>query len=704
MGSGDRRGVGRAVAPTVSRAWVARLVGVGLGAAAATAARADDDGEPATEELTVYGARSYGAPEQATARADAAPREVPQGLTVVPRDLVDDLQARRTEDVLLHVPGVQLGSGYGGTWDDYHVRGFRVWAGTVSRNGFLAGYSGANATDAVVIERVEVLRGPASALWGPGLPGGAVNVVTRRPREGRHAEVGLFTGSFGTHRVELDVNHELGDGLRGRVLGAGETTDGYRDFNVHRRGLLDAMLEADLGPSTRLLLEFEGYQQGYRADPYGVPLGPELPVERSFAEPHLPLARTRGALVRMQLDHGLGERWALHAALQSKRGDYEELALFPIAVDPDAGMARIAVNWGSDSQDLASQVWITGSEDTGAVSHALLFGADAGIERVRWNVGTSDPGVDPYFIDLREPSYGAPLPAAPLPDGEANRWDYRVAGVYAQDRLELTRHVAVSVGGRLDTYAQRSVIPGAVDETAGRVLPSGRAGLVVTPVEPLTVYASASNGHWPALGVAADGGVLQDEHAVSAEAGARVVAPDDALLVDLAAFHTVNGNISVPDPERPEFQVQRGEATSRGLEGLVAARPAAWLRAWVTYALTDARISDDPDAALIGEPLPLTAAHAGSAWGQLELPLSDGSAVTVGGGGVYTGERALLDGATIDGYVRADGAIGYTTRSVRCQLRAENLADARYVRTGTDALGVLPGAPRSLMLSVHVRR
>ncbi|HEY3665772.1 MAG TPA: TonB-dependent receptor, partial [Polyangiaceae bacterium] len=125
---------------------------------------------------------SYAAPTQMTGtREEREISDLPVTVGVANRTLMNDRLARRTEDVLPLVPGVQLFAGSGGFWDDYTVRGFRVWAGTTFRNGFISGYSGANATDAVNIERVEVVRGPASALYGPGLPGGSITFVTKRP-------------------------------------------------------------------------------------------------------------------------------------------------------------------------------------------------------------------------------------------------------------------------------------------------------------------------------------------------------------------------------------------------------------------------------------------------------------------------------------------------------------------------------------------
>ncbi len=659
----------------------------------------------AAEEVVVRGERSYAPAEQVS--ASRTERDVvgqPQGITILRRELMDDLQARRIEDVLPLAPGVQLGTGNGGTWDDFYVRGFRVWAGTLFRNGFRGAYSGPSATDAANVERVEVLRGPASALWGAGLPGGSINVITKRPQRTRSEVITLRAGSFGTFRADVDTTGPVNDRLRYRVVAAGETTDGPRDFNDFRRLLLNPSVQVDLADATTVTAELQGYFAAYRADPFGVPIvggNPHaLPVERTFIEPHLPLATFDGTLGRVELVHRLSRRWRLVVTTQSQTGGNAERDLLPIALSEDQRtLSRIQLHLASRSLDTAVQVAARGSVRTGPLEHEIVTGVDAGHEIVFWRAASSDPAT-PSDIDVHRPAYGAPLPPAEL-SGPRNRWRYRTAGVYASDLVAVGRRLAFLVSARVDAYQQQSALVGAVSE-AGSTEPSARAGVVLRPLEPVIVYGNVSRGFWPVIGVAADGGVLAPEQSLGAEAGVRVVTARDRLVADAGGFFIRNANISVADPNAPAFQVQRGAARSAGAELVVTAKPAEWARAFASYAYVDAAIAEDPNPALVGTPLPYAARHTASLWGQLDFSSPKKSGPTLGAGGIVTSSRTLPDTTEIPGWTRLDGAVGWRTPTLRATLRIENLLDTRYVRAGTNALAVLAGPPRTAMLTAEL--
>jgi iron complex outermembrane receptor protein len=657
-------------------------------------------------EVTVRGEpRSYAPAEQVSAsRAERDVAGQPQGITVLRRDLIDDLQARRIEDVLPLAPGVQLGTGNGGTWDDFYVRGFRVWSGTLFRNGFRAGYSGPSATDTANIERIEVLRGPASALWGAGLPGGSIDIVTKRPQRVRSDLVGLRAGSFGTLRAEFDATGPVNDRLRYRVVSAAETTDGPRDFNHFRRLLVNPSLEMDLSKTTSVFLEFQGYFAAYRADPFGVPIvggdPHRLPVTRTFIEPDLPIATSNGGLGRAELVHRFSPKWSLVVTAQSQIGGGAERDLLPVALSPDQRtLSRIQLNLASKNADTALQVAIRGRTRTGSVEHEIVTGVDLGHELVLWRSASSDPAA-PSDIDVQRPSYGTPLPPADLA-GPKNRWTYRSAGIYASDLVAITRRLAFLVSGRVDTYQQQSDLVGLSDK-AGSTEPSARAGLVVRPLDPVVLYGNVSRGFWPVIGVAADGGVLEPERSLGGEAGVRFGTPRDRFVADAGAFFIRNTDISVADPNSPQFQVQRGVARSVGTELLVTAKPAEWARLLASYAYVDAAITEDPNPALVGTALPYTARHSCSLWWQLDFSTPTKGGPTIGAGTMMLGSRTLPDATEVPGFARFDGSIGWRTPMLRTTLRVENMFDTRYVRAGTNALAILPGPPRSAMLSAEL--
>jgi len=667
--------------------------------------------EPPEEpvDVYVYGApapeSTYKARQQVTGtRSTRDPAEVPQALSVVPRTLLEDTVARRTDEALPLVPSVQLGAGFGSVWDDYTVRGFRVWAGTMYRNGYLMGYSGLGASDTVNVERIEVLRGSTASLYGPGLPGGTVNLVTKQPLFSKHhAEVGLGFGSFDTKRASFDLTGPLAaERVAYRFTGSYDDTDGFRDFNDSERIVLNPAVALRLG-RTRVLWEVQFFRMRYRPDPIGVPTVDgdpfRLPVERSYIEPHAPRTDFRGGLAHVEARHELSPDVELRLGVQRQAGFLNEPAIVALGIDPDGRtLQRLATHFTSHSEDITVQLGIGAGVRTGSLWHDLTLGADFRYEVVDWLIEIADP-TQPFAIDLFAPVYGQPLPAVQGAAPPSNQWDYALAGVYVSDRVEVLPELAFTLGGRADWYNQTSVAPG-VDEEKGELAPSGRAGVLFEPLPVLTAYASVSRGFWPVVGVSATGSLLEPETNVGFELGARFALPRDPLTVDVGVFRIDNRNISVPDPERPDFQIQRGEARSQGVEVETTARLADTLRGIASYAFNDAEVTADPNPALVGRRLPFVAEHSGALWLQWQAPVRG---LGLGAGALLVGERSLNDGAEIPGYARVDAVGAYQLGAAKLALRLENLFDTRYVRSGNDASSIFYGAPRSALLMLALR-
>lgn len=666
-----------------------------------------DAAEP-VPEISIYGSpardSTYASHDQVTGTRETRDvGDVPQAISVVSRTLLEDTSARRTDDVMLLVPSVQQGAGFGSVWDDYAVRGFRVWAGTMHRNGFLAGYSGIGAADTVNVERIEVLRGPSAALYGPGLPGGTINVVTKEPSFRQRAKLAVALGSFDTQRYSLDVTGPLAEPAAYRVTGSFDTTDSARDFNTSQRLLVNPSVALKLG-KTRLLLETQFFSMRYRPDALGVPAinGDffRVPAQRSYIEPETKLSDFRGGLVRGELRHELGRDITLRVGVQRQAGFLDEPATYSMGVDPARqSLGRIATHFWSHSEDIALQVGLEAGFKTGNLEHDLMVGTDARFETVDWRIATSDPAAD-FAIDLLRPDYSKSIPPildAAVPD---NSWSYRLLGVYVSDRIRLLPELALSLGVRGDGYQQNSEVPAAaVDDEAGELAPSARAGLLYAPARLLSFYGSINRGFWPVIGVTADGRLLKPEHNWGLEAGGRFALPNDAVTLDLSLFRTENQNISVPDPARPDFQLQRGAARAQGIELEGSARLHRNFRGVASYTLSDARITADTDPSRIDQRLPGVPSHSGAVW-LFASPLGEKVGTGVGAGAILVGRRHLNDGARLPRYARLDVVLSQRLGAFKLQLRAENLLDTRYVRGGNDATSFYFGAPRNFLASL----
>ncbi|HVU00682.1 MAG TPA: TonB-dependent siderophore receptor [Polyangiaceae bacterium] len=702
-GRGHRRRYTQRIRRTGS-AWGAALTLISGAAAAESLSKPEESDSGGDATVVVRGARepTYAAKAQTTgSRATRPVADVPQAMTVVPGVLLEDMGSRRIEDALALTPSVQLGSGFGLLWEDYYVRGSRIWSGTMYRNGYLTGYSGISSTDAIGVERVEVLRGPAAALYGPVLPGGAINVVTKRPLRTAGAAVTVGGGSFGSYRAAVDATGPLSSRVAYRVTGAFDRTEGYRDFDESSRVVVNPSFSVALSSKTRLLLETQVFRVRYRPDSRGVPIvGGDpfaLPNSRSLVEPTTPITEFDGGLGRVELEHVVDSSLSVRVGLQRQEAIQDERALAFLGFEPDGRtLDRLPTHYRARSADLAAQVGVEWRTATGPMDHDVVAGLDLRHEAVNWRVGAA---AAPFPIDAFEPVYGGVAPPVDEQAGADNVWTYDDAGLYANDVVHVTRAVRVVVGGRVDQYRQKSVAPIAtVNEKKGEFAPSGRLGFVWDATDFVSAYASASRGFWPVLGVSADTKLLSPERSTGAELGARLAIDEDRFTLDASVFSTWNRHVTLPDPAAPDFQVQRDLARNRGVELWATAHPIAPIRLVASYTLTDARVTEDSNEALVDTTLPFVSRHAGGAWAMVEAPLA-GAMVDAGGGFRAVGTRHLNDGTPVPGYGRIDGTLGIARKWARLRLLIQNLAGARYVQSGNDVNSVLFGSPRSFFLT-----
>ncbi len=470
--------------------------------------------------------------------------------------------------------------------------------------------------------------------------------------------------------------------------------------------MANPVVALSLSPRTRVLLETQAFRVRYRPDPGGVPIiGGDpfaLPTHRSLVEPNTPLTQFDGLLSRAEVEQRIDENTQVRVGVQRQSALQDEWATYPIGFEQDGRtFDRVPTHFTQHSEDLAVQAGLEWKPRTGEIQHDFVLGTDLRQEWVGWRMGAA---ADPFPIDVYEPKYGTPPPPVIEPSGPDNAWTYGDAGLYLNYLTRWTPAFRTVIGGRLDAYRQTSKAPG-VDQNKGEVAPSGRFGFLYDWSRSFTTYASVSRGFWPVLGVSADAKLLAPERSVGADLGARFVARHDVVTMDVGVFEIWNRNISVPDPNHPEFQVQRGASVSRGLEVFVTSRPARFLRLLASYTLADAHVTEDPDPRLVDSWLPLVARHSGGGWIFADVPVAQNT-VEIGCGGRAVGERHLDDAGVsrtptvIPGYVRADVSAGYRTGSGAVRVFVQNVTGTRYVQSGNNASQIMFGAPRTVLATV----
>ncbi|MBE9168789.1 TonB-dependent receptor plug domain-containing protein [Pleurocapsales cyanobacterium LEGE 06147] len=219
---------------------------------------------------TGEGQGSYYVPEASTAtRIDTPIRDIPQSIQVIPRQVLEDQNTQRIQDALQNVSGVTKQGNYGGTEaGGFNLRGFTQ--AVTFRNG-LRDNTFYSITDVANIERIEVLKGSASVLFGQVEPGGIINIITKQPLSQPYYSISFTAGNFNFYRPTIDLSGPLTvDGsLLYRLNLAYQNSESFRDFNFTERVLVAPTLSWNISDRTTLTFNFEYLYNQFTFDSIG---------------------------------------------------------------------------------------------------------------------------------------------------------------------------------------------------------------------------------------------------------------------------------------------------------------------------------------------------------------------------------------------------------------------------------------------------
>ncbi len=297
-----------ALAASLSAQHVAHAQEAATAPAAPTATLQEVRVQDATDGSGYQGAQR----QTAATRTDTPLIETPQAVRVVPRQLIEDLGARRLADTVDFVSGVTRMNDFGGTWDNYAIRGFSNTEGGSLLNGFASGRGYGPQRDAATIERVEFLKGPAAALYGSSEPGGTLNVVTKKPQFTAARTAGLQIGTLGMRRATLDLTGPATQNLAYRLNVAAEDGASRTGLVDNRKYVVAPAFAWTLGADTVLQYEAEIIRIRTPLDRGVVQVNGNalaLPADRFLQEPDRGNLHVNGDTHQVTLDHDLGGGW-----------------------------------------------------------------------------------------------------------------------------------------------------------------------------------------------------------------------------------------------------------------------------------------------------------------------------------------------------------------------------------------------------------
>jgi iron complex outermembrane receptor protein len=643
------------------------------------------------EEITVLGERieSYSRSNATTAtRTDTPLRDIPQSIQVVPQSVLRDQQVGTVSEALRNVSGVQVDDNFGGTIDRLNIRGFQ--ADVFLENGFRRGaFGGRGLSDPELIESIEVLKGPASVLYGNIEPGGVVNVVTERPLEFDFREFSLTTSTSGSVTPSFDLSGPLGDdgNVFYRLNGLVEYNDGWRDYDQDVQRLVIApAVTWQISDRTTLDLQIY-YSDDERPFDRGIPaIGegiPDIPFDRRFQNDRT-IATTEELSLGYQLSHQFKENWTLNHDFRFLAVDTFDFRIDNWIIEDSGQLDR---RWRSNDdylENYAANLNIVGEFNTGPISHTLLTGVD-------WNqdIGGGKqrrlPGDPSFFIDIFTLE-GDPIEQPPLADltnvVRDNLDIESLVGLYIQDQISFTDNLKMLAGGRLDFFDLKSIFNGDGSQVDATEF-SPRIGVVYQPTQEISLYASFSEAFTPNIfDLTADGEPIEPEVSQQIEVGIRGEFLDGNLIANLAVYDLTKENVAATDPDNPDFAIPVGEISSEGIEFDLAGEILPGWNLIASYAYTDAAVTQDTSFIPAGNRPDNVAENTASFWTTYRF--QEGALEGFGFGiGVFSvGERFgdFENTFRLPSYVQTDAALFYRSDNWQASLNFKNLFDEDYIR------------------------
>ncbi|NEQ84019.1 MAG: TonB-dependent siderophore receptor [Moorea sp. SIO2I5] len=646
-------------------------------------------------------------------RTETPLRDIPQSIQVIPRQVLQDQQVIRLDEALRNVSGVTSSGTDSGRALQFSIRGFD---GTpVLRNGFRQFGTNQAFPETANLERIEVLKGPASILFGEIQPGGVVNLVTKEPLSEPFYQIQTQFGNRDLIRPSIDFSGPLTtDGqLLYRLNAVYESSDDIQDYDTDiNRLFISPVLTWQIGDRTDLTIELE-YLNEERPPSFGIPAFDEgiadIPLEQISNEPD-DFIEKEVFNIRYALEHRFSDNWKLRNGFQYLNQDVLLESAVPIMLNQTAGiLARVWSGGSTQDENFSLQTSLVGEFATGSIEHTLLFGFDLN-RSIEETSGTFD-FFNPFPLNIFNPVYELiPRPNfEELPPFRDQDLETDRLGIFIQDQISFFDNLILLAGLRYDTVEQRRMLEPSfflqgANDTQNDDAFSPRVGIVYQPIEEISLYGSYSRSFTPNSGTDADGNFFDPEEGEGFETGVKAELLGGRLLATLAYFDITKQNVLTADPVLPSVFVATGEQRSRGVEFDVAGEILPGWNIIASYAFIDAEVTED-NTIEVGNRLFSIPEHSASLWTTYEMQSGDLQGLGLGLGFNFVGEREgdLANTFELDSYFVTNAALSYQRDNWRVALNFRNLFDIDYILgSSNNRLRVDPGEGFTVIGSISV--
>lgn len=684
--------------------------------------------EQGTQKVDVHAAETEALPEvsvqqkriqQATpndtvrtgTKTDTPLRDVPASVSVVTSEMLEEQGVRDMNQAMIaNAPGVQpqLGGGYG-FGDSFNSRGLSLSFlrdtmpdGTAQNNYFRTMHD---------IERIEVLKGPGSALFGPVGPGGTINVISKQPQDKTQFSVGTTFGSFGTFNGFIDLTGKIADGVAARLIVDSEHTDGYRGLN---RDITEfsPSVRWNIDETKTLTVDIDRRSMKIKPDNYGILFDnkgkiADVPRDTRY---YSPFNTSDQDITRLSVSHDwqISDDVSLRTALINDQRDLYILRNAGGAVNAsNASNARNVRQQYDDANYTTFQNEVTWKVNTGGIKHTLLGGlefnkTDVDTRRIDYALPNIANILNPVILETslsgltRTPSFDRKITSDTV-------------SFYAQDQIELTEQFKVRAGLRNDhvSYEDKGIqsnVYRKVDESTNIV--SGNLGAVYQPNSQLAFYTGYSEGGFINLATEATRVATDPETSKQVEVGAKTSFLEDKAHLNVALFKSNRENYFVTLPGSGGQATQDGKDETKGVEFEAELFPLAGWKLTGNAVFMDAKNKSRnvlaatlyaPSQSAYGLRPTAVSEKILSLWSNYQIQSGFAQGISFGIGAVHKGESYAdaLNALIIPSYTVFNAVIGYKQPKWEAAVVMNNLTDKTYYTSPTFS-GALPGDPRSI--------
>ncbi|MDZ3991233.1 TonB-dependent siderophore receptor [Pseudomonas sp. Teo4] len=623
--------------------------------------------------------------------------ETAQSISVVTAEQMADRKVDRVEDAVAYTAGVRVGSsGLDPRFDMITVRGFDTTINADFLDGLRqpgSGWLSLYQTEAYNLERIEVLKGPSSVLYGQISPGGMVNRVSKRPSLDAKNEVQIQAGNYNHQQGQFDIGGRLDDSgdVLYRVVGVYRDAENYIEQLNNDVRLIAPSLSWQIDPDTRLTLLAQYQERETAASPMLYQEGDHL-TNFWQGDEYFDKLEQRQWTLGYEFEHIFNDTFTFQQNLRYGQIDTTNQYLQPYA-ERGTILDRYAVGVYEDLSSLSTDTRLVSHFNTGELKHTLVTGWDyALIDTSLLYAWGPAPSIDRYNPDYHQ---HVDRPTDPLAD--ENGLEHR-SGLYLQDQIELDRW-RLSAGLRRDfVHVRRNTIDGVESDSAT----TGSLGVLYLFDNGLAPYASYATSFLPQSTRQPDNSPYKATEGKQYEVGIKYQPPGSKTMLTASLYHLTQQNVLTRDLSDPTRSIATGEQVTKGLELEAVSDVTDRLKLTASYTFNDPEVTKSNDGNEGKQPMD-TPRHLASLWLDYRLPYGLG----VSGGARYTGTNYGDAENTVknEGYTLVDAGVHYdfggSLEGVRLGFNARNLFDKRYINCQQGYC--YRGEARSLVTSLSYR-